>query len=525
MRESFIRLSLVLVLAVTAVVLGQSRSTGAVLPVAEKELDSLINLVKQDSLLAAVQRLQAFGSRVAGLDSIYRAAGWIKDKFGEFGYYPVDMQQFEFNPAPIIGPGQNIIARRPGHTLPEYQIVIGANYDGGNYSPAADDNGSGVAAMLEIARVLAAAKTEVTITYVAFDAAQENRAGSRHYAEQAALAGEKILFMLNLDQVGHIANQDLARLNWGLDSSWLQLWLDLADTLVGVEGLITGQAESLDYWSFTEWGYPSAAIREYLLSPVAGTYSDSSSYLNFEYLRKITQASAAFVYCLSQFDDWDSDVIVNHEDNCPLQANPEQLDSDQDGVGDECDNCVEVANPDQRDHDLDGVGDRCDEEVLIYSPRHLPEGWLGQPYYFEFEAVGGEAPYNWSKLGGDVPSGCYFTGGEIGVISGTPNWKATYYFNVMAQDSGNPPRSDTLFNLTIRVVDPPFRCGDANGDGSVNLSDVIFLIYYIFQNGPAPDPLAAGDADCDGLVNIADAVYLLRHVFKDGLPPCAVSNQ
>jgi len=59
-------------------------------------------------------------------------------------------------------------------------------------------------------------------------------------------------------------------------------------------------------------------------------------------------------------DDFDNDGICMVGDNCPDDANVDQLDSDADGVGDTCDNCPELANPDQVDDDEDGIGDACD---------------------------------------------------------------------------------------------------------------------------------------------------------------------
>ncbi|NIN00726.1 MAG: hypothetical protein GTO24_22370, partial [candidate division Zixibacteria bacterium] len=61
--------------------------------------------------------------------------------------------------------------------------------------------------------------------------------------------------------------------------------------------------------------------------------------------------------------------------------------------------------------------------------------------------------------------------------------------------------------------------GDANGDGAVGAADVIFLINYLFRNGPPPNPLASGDENGDCEVNPADAVYLLNYLFRGGPPP------
>lgn len=64
-------------------------------------------------------------------------------------------------------------------------------------------------------------------------------------------------------------------------------------------------------------------------------------------------------------------------------------------------------------------------------------------------------------------------------------------------------------------------CGDADGNGIVNISDAVYLISYIFGGGPPPDPLVSGDADCNGIVNISDAVYLISYIFGGGPAPCS----
>jgi len=66
-----------------------------------------------------------------------------------------------------------------------------------------------------------------------------------------------------------------------------------------------------------------------------------------------------------------------------------------------------------------------------------------------------------------------------------------------------------------------FICGNASGDGIVDISDVVYLIAYIFSGGSAPSPKLAGDANCDSIVDISDVVYLIAYIFSGGQAPCA----
>ena len=65
-----------------------------------------------------------------------------------------------------------------------------------------------------------------------------------------------------------------------------------------------------------------------------------------------------------------------------------------------------------------------------------------------------------------------------------------------------------------------YLCGDADGSGSINISDAVYLIQYIFAEGPPPDPLAAADSDCSGGINMSDVVYLIQYIFAEGPTPC-----
>ncbi len=61
--------------------------------------------------------------------------------------------------------------------------------------------------------------------------------------------------------------------------------------------------------------------------------------------------------------------------------------------------------------------------------------------------------------------------------------------------------------------------GDATGDSVVNIGDVVFLVSYLYKEGPESCIREAADANADGLVDIGDVVYLINFLFKGGLPP------
>ena len=78
--------------------------------------------------------------------------------------------------------------------------------------------------------------------------------------------------------------------------------------------------------------------------------------------------------------------------------------------------------------------------------------------------------------------------------------------------------------LVICPVEEVCDCipGDANGDVTIDISDAVYLIAYIFTGGQPPKPYAicSGDANCDCSVDISDAVYLIAYIFSGGAAPC-----
>jgi hypothetical protein len=65
----------------------------------------------------------------------------------------------------------------------------------------------------------------------------------------------------------------------------------------------------------------------------------------------------------------------------------------------------------------------------------------------------------------------------------------------------------------------PFRRGDANDDGTMNIADAIFVLGFLFGGQPEPGCYAAANANNDNSVNIADAIFILGNLFGGGPEP------
>ena len=93
----------------------------------------------------------------------------------------------------------NVVAELPGTTHPEEIVLVGAHFDA--FYQGADDNASGVAALLELARVFSAHRFERTVRFVGFDMEELGLAGSTHYVDVAG--SERLEAALVFDSIGY----------------------------------------------------------------------------------------------------------------------------------------------------------------------------------------------------------------------------------------------------------------------------------------------------------------------------------
>ena len=161
------------------------------------------NLKRHVSALAG-----RIGERNVWRSGSMAAAGEYIRKTLEAAGYAVNVQSFTSRGVRV----NNLEAVLPGKALAEEIIVVGAHYDSVADSPGANDNASGVATMLELARLLAGTALPRSVRFVAFANEEApffygDEMGSNRYAASAQAQGARIEAMLSLETIGYYTDQ------------------------------------------------------------------------------------------------------------------------------------------------------------------------------------------------------------------------------------------------------------------------------------------------------------------------------
>ena len=187
-------------------------------------------------------------------------------------------QSFESSRSPSGAPVRlrNVIGVLPG-SKPEWagqSALLTAHYDHlgsgwpdvhkgdeGRLHPGADDNASGVAVMLELAKTLAAGeKPQRTLVFVAFAGEEAGMLGSRRYVEKPPFPLDKTIGVINLDTVGRLGSGKVSVLATGSASEWPHIFRG-AGFVTGVDGrMIPDGLDSSDQKSFIDKGVPAVQI-------------------------------------------------------------------------------------------------------------------------------------------------------------------------------------------------------------------------------------------------------------------------
>ena len=178
----------------------------------DPRIREMLNQVNMDSLEATVQHLQDYGSRIWNSENAFAASDWIASRMEALG---LEVEQQPFNANTWMGSGAaapNVIGIQRGTLYPDTYVVCGSHFDsfsyeammGGGTAPGADDNATGVASVLESARIMTQYEFEYSIIYCAYGCEEMGLYGSEAYASRCQQQGMDIIGYFNNDMNGYL---------------------------------------------------------------------------------------------------------------------------------------------------------------------------------------------------------------------------------------------------------------------------------------------------------------------------------
>jgi len=289
---------------------------------------ALVALVNADSISRTVQDLCDFGTRYEYTEGRQNAVKYLFKRFQAYCREAAyDHYQFWEDSVPYGS--ANVIGIIRGAQFPDSVIVIGAHYDSIseddplNVAPGADDNASGVAALVETARLLGGILPRMTLEFVSFSAEEIDFCGSRHYAGEAVESGKKIKAMINMDMIAFPGPGEWAvQFDGDSASQWLTgIASRMAETYTNltVYRRINSDRYS-DHASFREQGFPAICIIEEnaLKNPHYHTPSDIFSTLDFPFEAEIVKTALATACELSG-------IMVSGQETDRANVQPDRL--------------------------------------------------------------------------------------------------------------------------------------------------------------------------------------------------------
>ncbi len=288
-------------------------------------------VAEADRLEAHVRALEGDRHPRSAPEGHAEAARYIEGAFREAGYDPV-REPFRFR-------GRrhgNIVARKAGTDPRLPRVLVGAHFDTVPGSPGADDNGSGVALVLEAARMLAPFELLADVEFVAFDLEEFQgwtyRVGSRRHVAAARAAGVEYAGAFILEMVGYSDSRPdsqripavlrwmgfpttgdfLAAIGDGKSSPLLSLFRNAADLAVPglpvvtfrspLRGWLIWNTRRSDNASFWSAGIPALMLTDtaFLRNPNYHRPSDRAETLDFDFLQRVTTATVEAVTVLAR---------------------------------------------------------------------------------------------------------------------------------------------------------------------------------------------------------------------------------
>lgn len=274
--------------------------------------------ISPDSLRSYVQWMENMGTRFALASNRRDIAVKIKNRFASLGYSNAGLDSFmiskSYNGALYQVWQYNVIAKLEGSGSSDSVSILGGHYDNNLMSgdpflsvPGANDNASGVAATLEIARVMKKNNylPEGTIKFIAFAGEELGLFGSYNYAGKAKDKHEKIRVMLNNDMIAYQKLADKSGwvvniIDYNNSVSLRRKAEELGSTFTSLkfknENTYNRQSDS---YPFFVNGYRPLFFFSDVIDPNYHSLSDLASNCNFEYCSEIVKLNCAILVDLN----------------------------------------------------------------------------------------------------------------------------------------------------------------------------------------------------------------------------------
>ncbi|MFC4558483.1 M20/M25/M40 family metallo-hydrolase [Virgibacillus kekensis] len=267
--------------------------------------NKIVKQVNVDNIYNHVAYLsQEIGPRGAGTENELATVDYLVEQLRNYGYENVEVHPFTFP----FGDGQvtsyNVEATKEpmkNHDTGQ-QIIIGSHHDSVPWGAGANDDASGTAALLELARVFANTPTDTTVKFVAFGAEEYGLWGSRRYAEaMAAEEAEKTVAMFQLDMVGSKDAGDLVMFTADGKKNTVTDLGAAAGSRVS-ELVPYSELGRSDHVPFHNLGIPAALFIHTPLEPWYHTEDDVLKYISKEKLKDVGDIVGAAVFEIARKD-------------------------------------------------------------------------------------------------------------------------------------------------------------------------------------------------------------------------------
>jgi len=267
------------------------------------DLPQMFVQVNETRLRSYVQIIQEVGPHPTGSLAIDALGGYL---FSEFTAMNISVK---YNPwHEKQKSGKNIVATLPGIHSASTTVLICAHYDSLAISPGAEDDGSGVAAVLMIADIMRHYSFNTTVKFILFSGEEQGLLGSRSYAKNASATNDNIIGVLALDKIGYaVTSEEGNSLQHHANpaSAWM---VNISQSVacrypneIELTVLSLPEDPDSDHLSFVEQGYAGSDFVRNATNPYYHTSEDIADHMNFSYLTKVcklTLGTIASMACL-----------------------------------------------------------------------------------------------------------------------------------------------------------------------------------------------------------------------------------